>query len=175
MKIMAPARSTSNSLKRAKDGSAFTRCEECKKKKLSTVRTDILPKKKPLHRDFTYVLGVVARDYSLSGTLRKERALYCEGEKKCDNLEKAAELDPTLNYLYMYRAACLMRKQSVEAALAEINRVLGFKLALECLELRFCFYLALEDYRATLCDAQAILTLSPEYRMFEGRVAATQL
>ncbi|KAF9621173.1 hypothetical protein IFM89_016667 [Coptis chinensis] len=122
-----------------------------------------------------HVLGVVARDYSLSGTLRKERALYCEGEKKCDNLEKAAELDPTLNYLYMYRAACLMRKQSVEAALAEINRVLGFKLALECLELRFCFYLALEDYRATLCDVQAILTLSPEYRMFEGRVAATQL
>ncbi|KAF9626685.1 hypothetical protein IFM89_038780 [Coptis chinensis] len=72
-----------------------------------------------------YVLGVVARDYSLSGTLRKERALYCEGEKKCDNLEKAAELDPTLNYMYMYRAACLMRKQSVEAALAEINHVLG--------------------------------------------------
>ncbi|KAF9594544.1 hypothetical protein IFM89_033514, partial [Coptis chinensis] len=104
----------------------------------------------------------------------RERALYCEGEKKCDNLEKAAELDPTLNYLYMYRVVCLMRKQSVEAALAEINRVLGFKLALECLELRFYFYL-LEGYRATLCDVQAILTLSPEYRMFEGRVAATQL
>ncbi|KAF9606304.1 hypothetical protein IFM89_024972 [Coptis chinensis] len=31
------------------------------------------------------------------------------------------------------------------------------------------------DYRAALCDVQAILTLSPGYRMFEGRVAATQL
>ncbi|KAF9594854.1 hypothetical protein IFM89_034837 [Coptis chinensis] len=68
-----------------------------------------------------------------------------------------------------------MRKQSVEAALAEINHVLRFKLALECLELRFCFYLALEDYRAALCDVQAFLTWYPEYRMFEGWVAATQL
>ncbi|KAF2325255.1 hypothetical protein GH714_025764 [Hevea brasiliensis] len=75
----------------------------------------------------------------------------------------------------MYRAASFMRRQNVQAALAEINRVLGFKLALECLELRFCFYLGLEDYRAALCDVQAILTLSPDYRMFEGRVAAYQL
>ncbi|CAK7355850.1 unnamed protein product, partial [Dovyalis caffra] len=36
----------------------------------------------------------------------------------------------------MYRAASLMRKQNVQAALAEINRIFGFKLALECLELR---------------------------------------
>ncbi|KAF9618585.1 hypothetical protein IFM89_002280 [Coptis chinensis] len=120
-------------------------------------------------------LSSVISSFNPLGWMYQERGLYCEGEKKCDNLEKATELDPTLNYPYMYRAACLMRKQSVEAALAEINRVLGFKLALECLELRFCFYLALEDYRAALCDVQAILTLSPEYRMFEGRVAATQL
>ncbi|KAF9596519.1 hypothetical protein IFM89_012250 [Coptis chinensis] len=117
----------------------------------------------------------VISSFNPLGWMYQERALYCEGKKKCDNLDKATKLDPIFNYLYMYRAACLMRKQSVEAALAEINRVLGFKLALECLELRFCFYLALEDYRAPLCDVQAILTLSPKYRMFEGRVAATQL
>ncbi|KAL5712522.1 ETO1-like protein 1 [Ranunculus cassubicifolius] len=120
-------------------------------------------------------LTSVISSFNPLGWMYQERALYCEGEKKLDNLEKATELDPTLYYPYMYRAASLMRKQNVQAALAEINRILGFKLALECLELRFCFYLALEDYRAALCDVQAILTLSPEYRMFEGRVAATQL
>ncbi|KAF9603083.1 hypothetical protein IFM89_033808 [Coptis chinensis] len=96
-------------------------------------------------------LSSVISSFNPLGWMYQERALYCEGEKKCDNLEKATKLDPTLNYLYMYRAAWLMRNQS------------------------FCFYLALEDYRDALCDVQAILTLSPEYRMFEGRVAATQL
>ncbi|XP_021843505.1 ETO1-like protein 1 isoform X2 [Spinacia oleracea] len=109
------------------------------------------------------------------GWMYQERSLYYEGDKRWDDLEKATDLDPTLTYPYMYRAASLMRKQEAEAAIGEINRVLGFKLALECLELRFCFYLALENYEAAFCDVQAILTLSPGYRMFEGRVAATKL
>ncbi|KAL6208673.1 hypothetical protein ACLB2K_019620 [Fragaria x ananassa] len=109
------------------------------------------------------------------GWMYQERSLYCEDEKKWEDLEKATELDPTLTYPYMYRAATLMRKNNSQAALAEINRVLGFKLALDCLELRFCFYLALEDYKSAICDVQAILTLCPDYRMLGGRVAASQL
>lgn len=109
------------------------------------------------------------------GWMYQERSLYCEDDKKWEDLEKASELDPTLTYPYMYRAATLMRKSNFQAALAEINRVLGFKLALDCLELRFCFYLALEDYKSAICDVQAILTLSPDYRILEGRVAASQL
>ncbi|KAI4364075.1 hypothetical protein MLD38_020214 [Melastoma candidum] len=109
------------------------------------------------------------------GWMHQERSLCCEGDKKLEDLEKATELDPTLIYPYMYRAASLMRKQDVQGALTEINRVLGFKLSLKCLELRFCFYLVLEDYQSAICDIQAILTLSPDYRMFEGRVAASQL
>ncbi|KAI8522958.1 hypothetical protein RHMOL_Rhmol13G0037200 [Rhododendron molle] len=109
------------------------------------------------------------------GWMYQERSLYCEGEKRRGDLEKATELDPTLTYPYMYRAASFMKMQNIQDALAEVNRVLGFKLALECLELRFCFYLALEDYEAALSDVQAILTLSPEYRLFEGKVAAFQL
>ncbi|KAL5860174.1 hypothetical protein ACOSQ4_001470 [Xanthoceras sorbifolium] len=109
------------------------------------------------------------------GWMYQERSLYCEGDKRWEDLEKATALDPTLTYPYMYRAASLMMKQNVKDACAEINRVLGFKLALDCLELRFCFYLALENYQAAICDVQAILTLSPDYRMFEGRVAASQL
>lgn len=109
------------------------------------------------------------------GWMYQERSLYCEGEKRWQDLEKATELDPTLTFPYMYRAASLMRKQNIPAAIAEINRVLGFKLALECLEIRFYFNLVIEDYQAAFCDVGAILTLSPDYKMFEGRVAASQL
>ncbi|KAI4349470.1 hypothetical protein L6164_010055 [Bauhinia variegata] len=109
------------------------------------------------------------------GWMYQERSIYCEGDDRWDDLKKATDLDPTLIYPYMYRAASLMRSQDVQAALAEINRILRFKLSLECLELRFCFYLVLEDYKSALCDVQAILTLCPNYRMFEGRVAASQL
>lgn len=109
------------------------------------------------------------------GWMYQERSLYCDGDQKWADLETATELDPTLTYPYMNRALLLMKKQNVEASLKEVNRVLGFKLALECLELRFCFYLALENYEAALCDIQVMLTLSPDYRMFEGKVAASQL
>ncbi|XP_028804181.1 ETO1-like protein 1 isoform X2 [Neltuma alba] len=108
------------------------------------------------------------------GWMYQERSLYCEGNNRWQDLEKATDLDPTLIYPYMYRAVNLMRTQNVQAALAEINMILGFKLSLECLELRFFLNLALEDYKAALCDVQAILTLRPDYRMFEGRVAASQ-
>ncbi|KAK6940770.1 Tetratricopeptide repeat [Dillenia turbinata] len=128
------------------------------------------------HKDRSHnKLSFVISSYSPLGWMYQERSLYCEGEKKWEDLEKATELDPTPTYPYMYRSASLMRRQDVQAALSEINRVLGFKLALKCLELRFCFYLAIEDYEAAFCDVQAILTLAPEYRMFEGRVAASQL
>ncbi|KAJ8899367.1 hypothetical protein K2173_018341 [Erythroxylum novogranatense] len=120
-------------------------------------------------------LSSVISSSSPRGWMYMERSLYCEESERWEDLQKATELDPTLTYPYMYRATSLMRQQNCQAALAEINRVLGFKLALECLELRFCFYLALEDYQAAICDVQTILTLSPNYRMFEGRVAASQL
>ncbi|KAJ6405675.1 hypothetical protein OIU84_013603 [Salix udensis] len=100
------------------------------------------------HRLWAYdKLSSVISSVTPLGWMYQERSLYCEGDKRWEDLEKATELDPTLTYPYMYRAASLMRKQNVRAALAEINRILGFKMALECLELR----------------------------MFEGRVAASQL
>lgn len=128
------------------------------------------------HNDWSYEkISSVISSYTPLGWMYQERSLYCHGDKRWEELERATELDPTLTYPYMYRAASLMRKQDVQSALGEINRVLGFKLALECLELRFCFYLALEDYQSAICDVQAILTLCPDYRMFDGRVAASQL
>jgi tetratricopeptide (TPR) repeat protein len=109
------------------------------------------------------------------GWMYLERSLYSEGDRKLADLDKASELDPTLTYPYMYRAASLMRKKDAKLALEEINRLLGFKVALECLELRICLYLALEDYKSAICDIHAILTLSPDYRMLEGRVAASKI
>ena len=86
------------------------------------------------------------------GWMYQERSLYCDGDMRWKDLEKATDLDPTLVYPYMYRAASLIRTGNVKGALAEIDRVLGFKLSLECLELRFFIYLALDDYKAALRD-----------------------
>ncbi|KAL3517613.1 hypothetical protein ACH5RR_020202 [Cinchona calisaya] len=127
------------------------------------------------HWAYEKLSSVISSCCSPLGWMYQEISIYCEGERRWEDLEKATELDPTLVYPYMYRAASLMRKQDAQAALNEINRVLGFKLALECLQLRFCFFLAIEDYQSAICDIQAILTLSPDYRMFDGRVAAAQL
>ncbi|XP_019455928.1 PREDICTED: ETO1-like protein 1 isoform X1 [Lupinus angustifolius] len=109
------------------------------------------------------------------GWMYQERSLYCDDETRWKDLEKAIDLDPTLIYPYMYRAASFIKTHDAQDALAEINRILGFKLSLECLELRFLIYLTLEDYKAALYDVQTILTLCPDYRVFEGRVAASQL
>ncbi|KAK7277613.1 hypothetical protein RJT34_22628 [Clitoria ternatea] len=109
------------------------------------------------------------------GWMYQERSLYCDNDLRWKDLEKATQLDPTLVYPFMYRAASSMKTENVQGALTEINRILGFKLSLECLELRFFICLVLEDYKAALRDVQAILTLCPSYRMFEGRVAASQL
>ncbi|CAI9288542.1 unnamed protein product [Lactuca saligna] len=120
-------------------------------------------------------LNSVISDYTPLGWMYQERSLYCDNdEKRWEDLEKATGLDPTLTYPYMYRAASLMKRQDVEESMGEINKILGFKLAVECLELRFCFFLVLEDYRSAICDVQAILTICPDYRMFEGRVPASQ-
>lgn len=121
-------------------------------------------------------LSSIISNYTPLGWMYQERSLYCDDneKKRWEDLEKATELDPTLTYPYMYRAASLMKKQEVQDSMAEINRILGFKLAVECLELRFCFFLVLEDYRSAICDVQAILTICPDYRMFEGRVPASQ-
>ncbi|KAL8142548.1 hypothetical protein V2J09_015580 [Rumex salicifolius] len=130
------------------------------------------------HKSWSYekLSSIILSSTTPLGWMYQERSLYCDStDKRWEDLQKATELDPTLTYPFMYRAASLMMKQDSESALSEINRVLGFKLELECLELRFRFYLAMENYPAALCDIQAIHTLSPDYRIFEGRVAASQL
>jgi tetratricopeptide (TPR) repeat protein len=109
------------------------------------------------------------------GWMFLERSLYVDSNRKLEDLDKATELDPTLTYPYMYRAINFLKKQDPKAALDEVNRILGFKMALECLELRFCIHLVMENYDLALRDVHAILTLAPRYRMIEGRVAASKI
>ncbi|KAG6554555.1 hypothetical protein Mapa_003934 [Marchantia paleacea] len=110
-----------------------------------------------------------------AGWMYSERSLYCDGKDKLADLNKATELDPTLLYPYKYRSASLMDEQKVEPAIVEINRVLGFKVTPDCLELRAYFCLALQDYQGATRDVRALLTLDPSFMMYSGRVTAVQL
>ncbi|CAM6086672.1 unnamed protein product [Calypogeia fissa] len=110
-----------------------------------------------------------------AGWAYQEMALYCGGKEKLGFLETATELDPTLLYPYKYRAAALMDEQKVHLAIVEINRVLGFKVTPDSLELRAYFCLALQDYQGATRDVRALLTLDPNYMMYSGRVQASQL
>lgn len=110
-----------------------------------------------------------------TGWMYQERSLYCDGEAKLMDLNLATELDPTLTFPYKYRAAALMDEGKPHAAMTEINRILGFKVTADCLEMRTYFCLDLQDYEGALRDIRAILTLDPTYMMYSGRVAADQL
>ncbi|KAJ7520749.1 hypothetical protein O6H91_19G021200 [Diphasiastrum complanatum] len=114
--------------------------------------------------------------YKPCGWMFQERALYCtDGREKLLDLDKATDIDPTLPYPYKYRAASLMYEEKVPEAITEINRILGFKVTPDCLELRIYFCLAIQDYAGAVRDLRALLTLEPSYVMYSGRVSATQL
>ncbi|XP_024520512.1 ethylene-overproduction protein 1 [Selaginella moellendorffii] len=113
--------------------------------------------------------------YKNSGWMFEEKSLYCLGHDKLSDLNTATELDPTLTYPYKYRAAVLMDEKKVHEAITEISRVLRFCITKDCLELRVYFSLALLDYEAAVRDLRALLTFDPGYRMYSGRVCASQL
>ncbi|KAJ7543581.1 hypothetical protein O6H91_09G044200 [Diphasiastrum complanatum] len=123
---------------------------------------------------FTEATAIIS-GYKQCGWMFQERSLYCTGNEKLLDLDKATELDPTLPYPYKYRAALLMHEQKVPEAIVEINRILGFKVTPDCLELRIYFCLAIQDYAGAVRDLRALLTLDPSYAMYSGRVSATQL
>jgi hypothetical protein len=69
----------------------------------------------------------------------------------------------------------LLEEDSVTSAVAENSRVIGFKLATDCLELRGWLYLVLEELELAVQDVRAILTLEPNYVMFHGKMHGDQL
>ncbi|XAR68782.1 hypothetical protein NMG60_11000147 [Bertholletia excelsa] len=113
--------------------------------------------------------------YTPVGWMYQERSLYSSGKEKMDDLDRATELDPTLSYPYKYRAVLLLEENNLGAAITEINRIIGFKVSPDCLELRAWFSIPLEDYEGALRDVRAILTLDPNYMMFHGKLRGNNL
>ncbi|GMH30023.1 hypothetical protein Nepgr_031866 [Nepenthes gracilis] len=113
--------------------------------------------------------------YTQAGWMYQERSLYCLGEEKMADLDKATELDPTLTFPYKYRAVALAEDKKFGPAISEINKIIGFKVSPDCLELRAWFSIAMEDYEGALRDTRAVLTLDPDYMMFHGKLRAEQL
>lgn len=114
-------------------------------------------------------------EYKPSGWMYQERSLYNVGRKKILDLNTATKLDPTLEFPYKYRAVAMVEKDQVGDAIAEINKIIGFRLSPDCLELRAWFFIVLEDYEASLRDVRALLTLEPNYMFFHGKMRGDHL
>lgn len=120
--------------------------------------------------------SIISKNKYPTGWMYQERSLYNSGMEKILDLNEATRLDPTLSFPYKYRAVSMVEeKNQTEAAIKELNRILRFKVSSDCLELRAWFHIALEDYNAAIRDIQALLTLEPNYMMFNGKVIGSHL
>lgn len=113
--------------------------------------------------------------YKPVGWMYQELSLYNVGTKKILDMNTATELDPTLSFPYKYRAVAMVEESQIGQAISEINKVIGFKVSADCLELRAWFFITLGDYEAALRDIRALLTLEPDYMMFSGKMRGDQL
>lgn len=121
------------------------------------------------------LMNSLISDHTPTGWMYQERSLYCNGKEKLMDLSTATELDPTLSYPYKYRSVSMVEEDKLEAAISEINKIIGFKVSPDCLELRAWFLISLEDYEGALRDVRALLTLSPHYMMFHGKMQGDHL
>ncbi|MBA0633407.1 hypothetical protein Godav_002018 [Gossypium davidsonii] len=121
------------------------------------------------------LMSSVISEYKAVGWMYQERSLYNVGKDKIDDLNTATELDPTLVFPYKYRAVLKAEEKETTAAILEIDRIIGFKLEPDCLELRSWFLIAIEDYGSALRDVRALFTLDPNYRMFDEHISGENL
>ncbi|KAL5580682.1 hypothetical protein UlMin_013124 [Ulmus minor] len=121
------------------------------------------------------LMSSVISEHKPAGWMFQERSLYNIGKEKISDLNTATEMDPTLSFPYIYRAVTKLEEKQIRAAISEIDRIIGFKLSADCLELRAWFFMALEDYENALRDVRVILTLEPKYMMFHGKVEGLYL
>lgn len=128
------------------------------------------------HRYMAYdLIHSLITKYKPAGWMYQERSLYNLGNKKISDLNDATRLDPTLAFPYKYRAVAMMEENKIEAAISEINRIIGFKVSSDCLELRAWFFITFEDYESAMRDLRALLTLEPNYMMFNGKMRGDHL
>ncbi|XVF55046.1 hypothetical protein PTKIN_Ptkin06aG0005300 [Pterospermum kingtungense] len=121
------------------------------------------------------LINSLISDYKPVGWMHQERSLYCVGREKMLDLEIATELDPTLSFPYKYRAVSFLEDNRIGAAISEINKIIGFKISPDCLELRAWILIAMGDYEGALRDVRALLTLEPNYMMFHGKMHGDHL
>ncbi|OMO84985.1 Tetratricopeptide TPR-1 [Corchorus capsularis] len=121
------------------------------------------------------LMNSLISDYKPVGWMYQERSLYCVGREKLLDLEIATELDPILSFPYKYRAVSLLEDNKIGAAISEINKIIGFKVSPDCLELRAWISIGMEDYESALTDVRALLTLEPNYMMFYGKMHGDHL
>ncbi|KAF3331793.1 ethylene-overproduction protein 1 [Carex littledalei] len=121
------------------------------------------------------LLNTVLDQFEPAGWMYQERSLYCVGKEKLNDLMTATVLDPTNTYPYKYRAITLLEEDKIGAAITEVNKILGFKISTDLLELRAWFFLALEDYEGAMQDVRALMTLDPSYLFFHGKVHGDHL
>ncbi|XP_062086429.1 ethylene-overproduction protein 1 isoform X2 [Humulus lupulus] len=117
----------------------------------------------------------VISEYKPAGWMHEERSLYNIGKEKDLDLSTATKMDPTLLFPYKYRAVAKMEEKQIRAAILEIDKIIGFKLSPDCLELRAWLFIALEDYGNAIRDIRVILTLEPNYMMFGEKVRGDYL
>ena len=121
------------------------------------------------------LMSSLISEYKPVGWMYQERSFYNIGKEKILDLKIATELDPTLLFPYKYRAVAKVEEKQIRAAILEIDKIIGFKLSADCLELRAWFFLAVEDYESALRDIRVLLTLEPSYMMFHGKVTGDYL
>ncbi|KAM7496417.1 hypothetical protein LguiA_020831 [Lonicera macranthoides] len=121
------------------------------------------------------IINTLISEHKPAGWMYQERSLYNVGKKKILDLNNATKLDPTLPFPYMYRAVAMVETNQIGEAIVEINKIIGFKLSPDCLELRAWFLIANEDYDAALRDIRVLLTLKPSYMIFNGKMRADHL
>lgn len=121
------------------------------------------------------LMNSIISEHKPTGWMYQERSLYNLGREKIVDLNYATELDPTLSFPYKYRAVAKMEEGQIRAAISEIDRIIVFKLSVDCLELRAWLFIAAEDYESALRDTLALLALESNYMMFHGRVSGDHL
>ncbi|KAL8509229.1 hypothetical protein ACS0TY_016425 [Phlomoides rotata] len=126
------------------------------------------------YKAYTLMNSLIS-NYNPCGWMYQERSLYTSGKEKMMDLNTATDMDPTLSYPYKYRAISMMEEDKLGAAISEINKIIGFKVSPDCLELRAWFLIALGDYEGALTDIRALLTLDPQYIVFHGKLHGDQL
>lgn len=121
------------------------------------------------------LMNSLVSEYKAAGWMYQERSLYSVGKDKMADLEIATGLDPTLVFPYKYRAIKKAEEKQIKEGISEIDKIIGFKLAADCLELRAWLFIATGDYESALRDIRAMLTLEPNYSMLHGKMSGDHL